>query len=210
MKTNTAVQKQENPIELSIIQDIHEIRGVRVILDFDLARRYHVETGRLNEAVKRNIKRFPEDFMFQLTNQEFRNLKSQIAISSWGGTRKLPNAFTEQGVAMLSGLLNSDIAIDTNIKIMRAFVAIRQYVLNYAELKYELTDFMRETNVRLDKTNTRIDKTNTKLNENDVKVDEVFRMLKKLFEQKEAFENRRPIGFNADRIIEQNKKLKQQ
>lgn len=98
------------------------------MLDRDLAELYHVETRRLNEAVKRNIKRFPPDFMFQLTSEEFEILKSQFAISSWGGTRKLPNAFTEQGLAMLSGILNSDIAINVNISIMRAFVAIRQMI----------------------------------------------------------------------------------
>ena len=97
------------------------------MLDFDLAEMYQVQTGRLNEAVKRNSKRFPLDFMFQLTIEEWQNLMSQIATSSWGGTRKLPYAFTEQGVAILSGLLNSDIAIETNICIMRAFVVLRQY-----------------------------------------------------------------------------------
>lgn len=114
---------------LQLIQSkIFEIRGQKVMLDRDLADLYQVETRRLNEAVKRNIKRFPPDFMFQLTSEEFEILKSQFAISSWGGTRKLPNAFTEQGLAMLSGILNSDIAINVNISIMRAFVAIRQMI----------------------------------------------------------------------------------
>ncbi len=98
--------------------------------DFDLAELYNVETKRLNEAVKRNIKRFPVDFMFQLNREELNNLKSQFATSSWGGTRKLPYAFTEQGVAMLSGLLNSDIAIEMNIAIMRVFVHVRQLMQN--------------------------------------------------------------------------------
>jgi len=118
-------------MELSIIQNkIYEIKGVKVMLDFDLAEMYQVETKRLNESVKRNIKRFPEDFMFQLTNKELIILKSQIATSRWGGSRKLPYAFTEQGVAMLSGLLNSDVAIAVNIIIMRAFAAVRQLILN--------------------------------------------------------------------------------
>ena len=98
METNIVlpVGKQENIVEISIIQRIHEIRGMRVMLDFDLAERYGVETKRLKEAVRRNINRFSgDDFMFQLTNQEFSNLRSQIASSSWGGTRKLPFAFTE-------------------------------------------------------------------------------------------------------------------
>jgi hypothetical protein len=184
METGIIVQKQENAVDLSIIQCIHEIRGMRVILDFDLAKRYEVETGALNQAVKRNIRRFPDDFMFQLTKDEWKNLKSQFVISSWGGTRKLPYAFTQEGVATLSGLLNSDIAIDTNIKIMRAFVAIRNYVLNYADLKHELYDFMRETNIRLD--------------DNDAKTDKVFKMLTELSEQKKAFENRKLIGFNRN------------
>jgi len=151
METNIIIQnkKIENAIDLSIIQSIHEIRGMRVILDFDLAARYEVETRRLNEAVKRNIKRFPSDFMFQLTKEEWKILMSQFATSSWGGTRKMPYAFTEQGVAMLSGLLNSDVAIDANIDIMRAFVAFRQYLLGYSELKQDLEGFKTETNKQI-------------------------------------------------------------
>lgn len=118
-----------NDIQI-IQQKIHEIRGQRVILDFDLAELYQVTTGNLNKAVKRNIRRFPPDFMFQLTKDEFEEVKADLifhfGISRWGGTRKLPHAFTEQGVAMLSGILNSTIAIDMNIAIMRAFVAIRR------------------------------------------------------------------------------------
>ena len=104
---------------------IYEFRGQKVMLDRDLAELYHVETKVLNQAVKRNIKRFPTDFMFQLNQGEFEILKSQFVTSNWGGVRKLPYAFTEQGLAMLSGLLNSDIAIDVNINIMRAFVTLR-------------------------------------------------------------------------------------
>ena len=117
-------------MELTTLQSrIYEIRGQRVMLDRDLAELYQVTTSALNQAVKRNSKRFPPDFMFQLTNQEFANLKSQIVTSSWGGVRKMPYAFTEQGVAMLSGLLSSDIAINANIAIMRAFVAMRNYIM---------------------------------------------------------------------------------
>lgn len=133
--------RPEQMEELTTIQSkIYEIRGQRVILDRDLAELYQVTTSALNQAVKRNIKRFPDDFMFQLTNQEFANLKSQFVTSSWGGVRKLPNAFTEQGVAMLSGLLNSDIAINANILIMRAFVAIRNYVATTSILTAEMTE----------------------------------------------------------------------
>ena len=117
--------------QLELIQSkIYEIREQRVMLDFDLAALYQVETRVLNQAVKRNMKRFPSDFMFQLTSDEWAILKSQFVISSWGGTRKLPFAFTEQGLAMLSGVLNSDIAIQVNINIMRAFVAVRQMLAN--------------------------------------------------------------------------------
>ena len=109
------------------------------MLDHDLAEMYRVETRRLNEAVKRNIKRFPSDFMFQLTYKEFTNLMSQFAISSWGGARKLPYAFTEQGVAMLSGLLNSEVAITVNIIILRAFVAMREYITSTQHVTMELS-----------------------------------------------------------------------
>ena len=108
--------------ELQLIQSkIYEIRGQKVMLDFDLAEMYEVETRVLNQAVKRNIRRFPDDFMFQLTVSEWDTLKSQFVISRRGGTRKLPFAFTEGGLTMLSGVLNSDIAIQVNINIMRAF-----------------------------------------------------------------------------------------
>jgi len=105
-----------------IKQKIFEIRDQKVMLDFDLAEIYHIEKRTLNQAVKRNIKRFPSDFMFQLSTDEWLNLKSQFVISSWGGSRGLPYAFTEQGLAMLSGVLKSDVAIEVNISIMRVFV----------------------------------------------------------------------------------------
>ena len=112
---------------------------MRVILDYDLAELYEVETKVLNQAVKRNIKRFPDDFLFQLNNEEFTNLRSQFVTSKGrGGLRYLPYAFTEQGIAMLSGILNSDKAIDVNIKIMRTFVQIRQYALSHADLSEQL------------------------------------------------------------------------
>ena len=132
--------------QLQLIQSkIYELRGQKVMLDFDLAELYQVETRRLNEAVKRNIKRFPDDFMFQLTVDEWKILKSQFATSSWGGTRKLPYAFTEQGLAMLSGVLNSEIAIQVNINIMWAFVAVRQLIAaplvdKTAELRQEMKE----------------------------------------------------------------------
>ena len=118
------------------------------MLDFDLAELYEVETRTLNQAVKRNFKRFPSDFMFQLSNKEFDNLMSQIVISSWGGTRKLLYAFTEHGITMLASVLRSERAIEINIQIVRAFIALRQYALGYAELNQKLETFMLETNMQ--------------------------------------------------------------
>ena len=151
--------------EVQVIQNkIYEIRGQRVMIDRDLAELYRVTTGNLNKAVKRNIRRFPPDFMFQLTKDEFERLKSDLIFqngtSSWGGTRKLPYAFTEQGLAMLSGVLNSDIAIDVNISIMRAFVAIRRMAAalpstaadvaqlrkDFEELKFDIEDTLADQN----------------------------------------------------------------
>lgn len=114
---------------------IFTIRGVQVILDRDLAQMYQVEVGQMNRQVKRNIKRFPPDFMFQLTKQENESLKCQNGISNThGGDRSLPYAFTEQGVATLSGLLRSDTAIEANILIMRAFVAMRRFLVTNAQV----------------------------------------------------------------------------
>ena len=114
------------------------IRGLKVMIDRDLAELYGVETKRLKEQVRRNISRFPKDFMFVLTNQEVRNLRTQIATSSWGGTRYIPMAFTEQGVAMLSSVLNSKRAIDVNIAIMRTFVKMREMLATNKEFSEKL------------------------------------------------------------------------
>ena len=123
-------------------QKIYLIRGHKVMLDQDLAGMYGVEVKRLNEQVRRNLKRFPPDFMFELTYQEFMDLKSQIATSSvaHGGRRKEPLVFTEQGVAMLSGILNSDRAIEVNILIMRAFVKLREMISSNKDLSRRLDD----------------------------------------------------------------------
>ena len=142
--SNDALQIHQHPLE-NIENLILNIRGKQVMLDRDLARLYGVETKVLNQAVKRNLERFPEDFMFQLTNEEFENWKSQIVTSNWMtqkatsnsiimGARKLPNAFTEKGIAMLSGVLNSQTAIRVNIEIMRAFVAMRHSILTNNQL----------------------------------------------------------------------------
>ena len=188
--------------ELQIIQSkIYEIRNVKVMLDKDLAELYHVTTGNLNKAVKRNIKRFPPDFMFQLTEEEFVKLRNDLifqnGISSWGGTRKFPYAFTEQGLAMLSGLLNSDIAINVNISIMRAFVAIRrmagslplpntaadvaQLRKDFEELKLDIEDILHDQNDINESTRMQLDAISIALAELQAKPDNN--------------QPRRPIGF---------------
>ena len=176
---------------------IYEIRGVKVMLDKDLADLYQVTTGNLNKAVKRNVKRFPSDFMFQLNKTEFEQLKNDLifqnGISSWGGTRKLPYAFTEQGLAMLSGVLNSDIAIDVNISIMRAFVALRKLPPlvrkdDLLEAKREIMDYIDEIlsdqNDINESTRAQLDAISTALAE-----------MQASRSQNATLNNRRPIGF---------------
>lgn len=167
-------------MELQLIQNkIFEIRGQRVMLDYNLAELYEVETRALKQAVKRNIKRFPPDFMFELTKSEWQeliticdNLPQNLKFSP-----ALPFAFTEQGVAMLSSVLKSPKAIEVNISIMRAFVILRQYALGYAELNRKLEEFMIETNMQFS---------------------DIYQALTELASQKEQ-ENkpRRRIGFTA-------------
>ena len=130
---NEKYSQQEN-----IVSQIHFIRGEKVILDVDLAILYGVETRVLKQAVKRNIERFPSDFLFQLSKKEFEILRSQFVTSSWGGTRYLPFAFTKQGVAMLSGVLSSKRAIEVNIQVMRTFVKLRQWLSAHKELEKKL------------------------------------------------------------------------
>jgi hypothetical protein len=168
-----------------VINKIYFIRGQKVMLDKDLAELYQVETRYLNKAVNRNIKRFPiPDFMFQLSDEEFKNLMSQIGTSSWGGTRKAPYVFTEMGVAMLSGILNSDRAINVNIQIMRIFTRIRQALLDNNEL-------------RLD-----IEKIKQKLDSHDKNMGIVFHYLDEL--SKKVFapvqEPRKRIGYKPDEV----------
>ncbi|WP_289748240.1 ORF6N domain-containing protein [uncultured Muribaculum sp.] len=184
--------------ELQLIQSkIHEIRGQKVMLDRDLAELYGVTTSNLNKSVKRNIRRFPADFMFQLNQAEFDTLKRSLIFqngtSSWGGTRKLPYAFTEQGLAMLSGLLNSDIAIQVNINIMRAFVAVRQMLSedssmkrlsalekNFEELKQDLEDIFADYNDINEDTRAQLEAINTTLAE---------------LQSRPPITPRRPVGF---------------
>ncbi len=136
-------------MQLPILQEVIEnkiflIHGQKVMLSMHLAELYGVEVRSLVQAVNRNIDRFPEDFMFQLNNEEYENLKSQIVISSWGGMRHPPYAFTEQGVAMLSGILHSKRAVQVNIAIMRAFVKLRQILSTHKELAHKLSELERK------------------------------------------------------------------
>jgi hypothetical protein len=161
--------------EEKILEKILLLRGQKVMLDRDLAQMYGVEVKRLNEAVKRNASRFPEDFMFQLAQNEWRNLKSQIATSSWGGVRKPPYAFTEQGVAMLSSVLNSETAIQVNIQIIRLFTKMKQLILDNKDLWMK------------------IEKIEQHLIKNDEEIKTVFAYLKKLLIPENKPRN--PIGF---------------
>jgi phage regulator Rha-like protein len=179
----------------SIQNRIYEIRGERVMLDFDLAALYEVEIRILNQAVKRNIKRFPKDFMFQLTKDEYESLRFQIETletqsltsqnvilkATRGQHRKfLPYAFTEQGVAMLSGILNSDKAINMNIAIMRAFVEVRKILL----LKSDLKEQLKEIKLRL--------------GEHDVQLNQIYDAMENLLDEKAAqrkWDKRERIGF---------------
>jgi len=131
------ISKLAIPDEI-ITNKIYLVRDKKVMLDEDLAELYGVETRRLNEQVKRNIGRFPEDFMFQLKKEEFDILLFQIGISSWGGRRTPPYAFTEQGVAMLSGVLNSERAIKVNIQIMRVFTKVREILMDNLSIRLEI------------------------------------------------------------------------
>lgn len=169
-----------------IIECIRIIRGQKVMLDRDLAKMYGVPTKRLNEAIKRNITRFPPDFMFQLTEDEFKILKSQFATSSSedgktgrGGIRKLPYAFTEQGVAMLSSVLNSEIAIQVNIQIIRVYTRLRQFLLN---------------NLNNEEIRNKIESIEKNLIKKDEEIQTIFKILKELLVQEPA-PAREPIGF---------------
>ena len=163
-----------------IMEKIYLIRDQKVMLDRDLAILYGVTTGNLNKSVKRNIKRFPDDFMFQLNEEEFKILLFQIGISSWGGTRALPYAFTEQGVAMLSGILNSDRAIRVNVQIMRIFTRIRQIFTDTLSLKLEIEEIKK------------------RLKNQDKNIELVFSYLDELITRQENPTSRKRIGYKAN------------
>lgn len=184
-------------MELQVIQNkIYEVRGQKVMLDFDLAELYGSETKRLKEAVRRNLKRFPSDFMFELTKEEFESLRSQIASSNKrGGTRYMPFAFTEQGVAMLSSVLNSESAIEINISIMRAFVTVRQYLYSTTKEIEELKQRMKMLEEGNEDT---IAAVNDLSEDTRKELDDIYLALSQLAEKQKHVNKqteRRPIGF---------------
>ncbi len=167
-----------------VVTKIHTVRGHKVMLDSDLAGLYQVETRVLNQAVKRNQRRFPPDFMFMMTEEEWLILISQNVTSSWGGRRKLPLVFTEQGVAMLSSVLNSETAIDVNIQIIRVFTRLRELLTTHKAILLEL-EKLRGT---------------VSHNSRDIKV--IFKLLKRMQEEENSRallaqvpKKRPPIGF---------------
>ncbi len=169
--------RNNNIIKLTeIVSKIYIIRGKKVIFDSDLAIYYNVLTKNLNKAVTRNITRFPSDFMFQLTNDEFNNLKFHFGTSSWGGKRKLPRVFTEHGILMLSSVLRSERAIQVNIQIMRTFTKLREWILSNKDLK------------------TKIEKLEKKY---DKQFQIVFEAIKQLFDPVKP-KKKYKIGFRAD------------
>ncbi|MBR3589909.1 MAG: ORF6N domain-containing protein [Alistipes sp.] len=187
-------------MELQPIQNkIYEIRGQRVMLDRDLAELYDVPTKALNQAVKRNIKRFPPDFMFQLNKEEFTNLRSQIVTSSWGGTRTMPYAFTEQGVAMLSGLLNSDRAIAANIAIMRAFVAMRNYIASTTTVTAEIEAIRAKLALLERNDEDNMEAINDLSEDMRKEIDNIYLAIAALsVKPQQAQPPQRPIGFNTE------------
>lgn len=163
-----------------ITSKIYLIRDLKVMIDKDLAELYAVETKQLKRQVRRNIERFPEDFMFELSEQEFENLRSHFGTSNWGGTRYLPMAFTEQGVAMLSSVLNSPTAIKMNIQIIRVFTKIRGILTDTMNMKLEIEEIKK------------------KLNNHSKNIELVFNYLDELVDKKENTAPRKKIGYKND------------
>ena len=186
--------------QLQVIQNkIYEIRGQRVMLDFDLAELYGTETRVLKQSVKRNIKRFPADFMFELTKEEFGSLRSQFVISNKrGGTRYMPFAFTEQGVAMLSSVLNNETAIEININIMRAFVTVRQYLTSANGTIKEIEELKQRMKALEQGSEDTIAAINDLSEDTRRELDDIYLALSQLADkQKQAPTDRKPIGFAA-------------
>ncbi len=171
-------------MEIQVIQKkIFEIRGHKVVLDSDLAAMYEVETKVFNQAIKRNIDRFPEEFMFQLTREEFKSLRSQIVTSNRGGTRYIPFAFTEHGITMAASILKSDTAIRMNIAIVRAFIELRKFASQYSEIIVQLKDLK------------------DRVGNHDAHLDKIYEALDRLLTKQDEeidWEARQRIGFKTD------------
>ena len=187
-------------MELQTIQQkIYEIRGKQVMLDFDLALLYGVETKVLKQGVKRNIRRFPVDFMFELTQEEFNSLRSQFVTSNKrGGIRYMPFAFTEQGVAMLSSILKSETAIEINISIIRAFVAVRQYLSMASNQIKEIEELKQRMKALEEGTEDTIAAINDLSEDTRKELDDIYLALSQLAEKQNQItkkNERKPIGF---------------
>ena len=188
-------------MELSLIQSkIYEIRGQRIMLDFDLAEMYQVETRALKQAVRRNISRFPQDFMFELTRHEVTSLRSQFVISHSLSTGYTPFAFTEQGVAMLSSVLRSEKAIEINISIMRAFIAVRSYLLAQSSVSNEIKELWQHVKALEEQSEENLKALNDTNEENQETFDEIYLALSELANKQKNFNqspnpHRKPIGF---------------
>ncbi len=168
---------QELVVEQKILTRIYVVRNQKIMLDEDLAEMYGVETKQLKRQVRRNMDRFPKDFMFELTRKEFENLRSQIGTSRWSGTRFTPMAFTEQGVAMLSSVLNSKTAIEVNIRIIRVFTKLREYALTHKDILLQLAQLEMEVKGY------------------NKDIENIFMVLKELIEKHSTAAPRNKIGF---------------
>jgi phage regulator Rha-like protein len=168
-------------MKVTIIQQkIYELRGERVMLDYDLAEIYKVETKVLNQAVKRNAARFPKDFMFRLTQKEWNILRSQIVTSNQGGRRYIPSAFTEHGVTMLASVLKSGRAVKMNLAIVRAFIDMRKMVNNYKEIAQQFAELR------------------SRIGEHDTQLAHIYDAIENLLDEKvekKSWEERERIGF---------------
>ena len=187
-------------MEIAVIQNkIYEIRGQKVMIDRDLAEMYGVQTKALNQAVKRNIERFPEDFMFQLTTEETQNWKSQIVTTNSikMGLRRNPYAFTELGVAMLSSVLTSKIAIQVNIGIMRAFVAVRQYLLSANNPTQEIEDLKQRVKELEESSEDTLAAINDLSEDTRKELDDIYLALTELAEKKKKLPYCNKIGYVA-------------
>ena len=175
-------------INENIETKIYEIRGVKVMLDSDLAKLYQVETKVLNQAVKRNIKRFPEDFMFRISKEELEILRSQIVTTKFTMTRAMPYVFTEHGISMLSSVLKSDIAIYINIQIMRTFTKMREFALGYSDVIKRLKEI--EKTIKTDQQQT---------NYNTERIDDAFILLNQILQDTTKV-NKNLIGFRPNKM----------